>query len=174
MLNKTLFKFVEGFFKIDFKHHEAPFALWDGYGTYELLSDNDAVTGLSAKDEASLEGVNEVVQVRFYSLNWDLNDRLVDGVAKTDGAILVNVFGFANFQNEAYEGGVQVRKDFSSQENVLYARSDGMTKYVPKPLEKDRVEAILAGAFHGWKEKIALLISKSVASPKMAWRVELR
>lgn len=87
--------------------------------------------------------------MRFYSLNWDLYDRLVDGVAKTDGAILVNVFGFANFQNEAYEGGVQVRKDFSSQENVLYAISDGMTNNVPKPLEKDRVEAILAGAFHG-------------------------
>ena len=36
---------------------------------------------------------------------------------------------------------------FPSQENVLKAKSDGMSNNVPKPLEEDGVEAIQSGSF---------------------------
>ena len=67
----------------------------------ELLSEDDIVACFMSKDEAGLEGMHEIVQVRFNSLKQDLSDRLVDGVAKTDRAKLVNGFGFANFWDEA-------------------------------------------------------------------------
>lgn len=35
--------------------------------------------------------------MRFQSLNKDFGDRLVDGVAETNGTILVYGFKFANF-----------------------------------------------------------------------------
>lgn len=59
----------------------------------------------------------------------------------------MNGFGFANFRDEAYESGIYVRGYIPSQENVLNARSDGMSNNVPKTLEEDWVEAIQSGSF---------------------------
>ena len=62
MFDETLFKSVEGFFKVDFEHHGALLTLRDGHGVNELLGEDDVVACLTAKDEAGLEGVYEVIQ----------------------------------------------------------------------------------------------------------------
>ena len=114
MFDETPLEFVEGLFKVDFESHKALLTLRDRHGVNEFLGKDDIVACFTARDEAGLEGVYEVIQERLYSLNQDLIDRLVDGVAKTDGAILMDGFGFANFRDEVDKGGVQVRRDFSS------------------------------------------------------------
>lgn len=89
--------------------------------------------------------------MRFQSLNKDFGDRLVDGVAETNGTILVYGFKLANFRYQADEGGIQVGWDFPCQENAFYAGDDGMTHNSPKPLEKDGMKAIQAEGFQRFK-----------------------
>ena len=62
MFDETPFKFVEGFFKVDFKRHGALLTLQDGHGVNELLGEDDVVACLTARDEAGLERVYEVIQ----------------------------------------------------------------------------------------------------------------
>ena len=52
MFDETPFKFVEGFFKVDFEHYGALLTLRDGHGVNELLGEDDVVACLTARDEA--------------------------------------------------------------------------------------------------------------------------
>lgn len=73
-----------------------------------FLGNDDVVTIFSIKNEASLEGVDQAIEMGFQSTDKDFYDSFVEGIAKTNRLELVDSFKFCNFWNKANRGGVEI------------------------------------------------------------------
>ena len=73
---------------------------------YDLLGNDDVVACVSTQNKASLEGMNKVTEVRFKLAHQNFCNGFVQSVTKTNGAKLVDSFGFGVFRDKAKKGGV--------------------------------------------------------------------
>ena len=65
MLDKTPFKPIKIFFKVNLNSHGANFTFGSSHRVYAILGNNDVVASLSTQNKASLEEMNKVTEVRF-------------------------------------------------------------------------------------------------------------
>ena len=65
MLDKTPFKPIKSFFKVNLNSHGANLTFGSSHQVYDLLGNNDVVASLSTQNKASLEEMNKVTKVRF-------------------------------------------------------------------------------------------------------------
>lgn len=80
------------------------FTFGDSHRMDDLLNKDNIVASFPTRDETRLEGMNEVIKVRFYPLNKDFCDSFVKSVAKADRAELVNSFWFVDLCHKADKG----------------------------------------------------------------------
>ena len=73
-----------------------------------LLGNDDVVTSFSTRIEASLEGVDQAIEIGLQSTDKDFCDSFVKGIAKTNRLELVDNFRFCSFWDEANEGKVEI------------------------------------------------------------------
>lgn len=69
-----------------------------------FLGNDDVVTSFSIRNEASLEGVDQAIEMGLQSTNKNFYNSFVEGIAKTNRLELVDSFRFCNFWNEANGG----------------------------------------------------------------------
>ena len=69
-----------------------------------FLGNDDVVTSFSIRNEASLEGVDQAIEMGLQSTNKNFYNSFVEGIAKTNRLELVDSFKFCNFWNEANGG----------------------------------------------------------------------
>ena len=69
-----------------------------------FLGNDDVVTSFSIRNEASLEGVDQAIEMGLQSTEKNFYNSFVEGIAKTNRLELVDSFKFCNFWNEANGG----------------------------------------------------------------------
>ena len=69
-----------------------------------FLGNDDVVTSFSIRNEASLEGMDQAIEMGLQSTNKNFYNSFVEGIAKTNRLELVDSFRFCNFWNEANGG----------------------------------------------------------------------
>ena len=69
-----------------------------------FLGNDDVVTSFSIRNEASLEGVDQAIEMGLQSIDKNFYNSFVEGIAKTNRLELVDSFRFCNFWNEANGG----------------------------------------------------------------------
>ena len=70
----------------------------------KFLGNDDVVTSFSIRNEASLEGVDQAIEMGLQSIDKNFYNSFVEGIAKTNRLELVDSFKFYNFWNEANGG----------------------------------------------------------------------
>ena len=106
MLDKTPFKPIKSLFEINLYCHRALFAFGCCHGVDDFLGNNDIVTGFSSWHKPSLKGMNKVAKVSFQPAYQDFCYGFVKGVAKSNGANLMDYFWFKSLWDKAKKSGV--------------------------------------------------------------------
>lgn len=116
-----------------------------------LLNNDNIVIGSPAREEANLARPNDFVKVMFKPSINDLSDKLIVGIAETNGSEVLQGDSIPVFRNEAKEGGVNRRIHSALFKDLLAKGSNFLPHKVPILLVKYWMDVIRTRGFQGFK-----------------------
>lgn len=108
--NKAPFQTIKGLFKVNLDNHIPHRSFLVTEAIHYFLYNNHIINSATSRDEASLEGVDEIVQHWSEAINKEFCNKFVNGVAKANRSELINGFRVFGLRDETDEGFVEVRR----------------------------------------------------------------